>query len=166
MAVAAIALNCLLAASVCGCQSKANAISLTAEDRAQILDLFARYCQYIDAHQGKAYASTFTTDGELIFPGIDVKGPDALAAFATRNDPNRFALHFVGDVMLVPVGPGEVHARSKVILGRRAANSQSARFDAFGTYEDDILKTPQGWKFAKRRADTDLPISAEFISGG
>lgn len=134
------------------------------EDRAAINDLMIRYSHYIDTHQTEAWASLFTADGELQFPGASPKGHDALVQFATRPDSDVQGAHFVGNSLLVEVAPGRVHARSMIILGRADRTKQfSATFNALGVYVDDIVKTAGGWKFQSRKSDTSLPVTEEFL---
>lgn len=135
------------------------------EDRAAINDLMIRYSHYIDTHQAEAWASLFTTDGELQFPGgANPKGHDALVKFATRPAGDVQGAHFVGNSLLVEVAPGRVHARSMIILGRADKTKQySANFNALGVYVDDIVKTKGGWKFQSRKSDTSLPVTEEFL---
>jgi 3-phenylpropionate/cinnamic acid dioxygenase small subunit len=134
------------------------------EDRAAINDLMVRYSHYIDTHQAEAWASLFTADGELNFPGANPKGREALVKFATRPDSDVQGAHFVGNSLLVEVTPGRVHARSMIILGRADKTRQySANFNALGVYVDDIVKTRDGWKFQSRKSDTSLPVTEEFL---
>jgi hypothetical protein len=137
---------------------------LSYEDRTEIDDLFFRYSYYIDNRAGEAFASTFTADGKLEFPGVVVKGRDQLVSFGSRPAVDKIRFHFVGSILLVPIAPDHVRARSMVIIGMREVDGQApATFDGVGVYEDDIVKTPAGWRFAARHADATLPLSPEFL---
>ncbi|MDI2129577.1 nuclear transport factor 2 family protein [Yinghuangia seranimata] len=145
-------------------------------DRAEVLDLLARYGQYFDQHEAQAWAGLFTPDGELSFPTAatpgapryTVKGRDALLAFASRPaTPNVTGIHFPGPSVLVMAGPGHIKARTPVAVGEvRNDQLQGATFNGYGVYEDDIVKTRAGWRFAKRTADSygAKPISPEFMT--
>ena len=54
---------------------------LTADDHAQIHQLYAKYVQAIDFGEAIAWADTFTPEGSF---GDSVTGRDALIAFAER----------------------------------------------------------------------------------
>ena len=139
-------------------------IALPYEDRAEIDDLLSRYSYYIDSRAGEAFASTFTADGTLEFPGVVVKGHDQLVTFGSRPVEDKIRFHFVGSILLVRVAADHVRARSMVIIGMRDIQGTApATFDGVGVYEDDIVKTGSGWKFAARHADATLPLSPEFL---
>ncbi len=154
---------------------EATAREINAGDRAQILDLIARYGHYFDIHEPKAWASLFTGDGELSFPlSTDLLGPryvikghDKLVAFATYNAQiDQVGIHFPGPTILVSAGEGRVLARTPVVLGLVKTNAFfGATFNGYGVYEDVVVKTKKGWRFKKRTADTygALPISPEFL---
>jgi hypothetical protein len=134
------------------------------KDRFEIQDLFMRYSYYLDERQGEAFASLFVNDGEIVGGPLVVKGHDQLVAFASRPRTVGFSMHFVGNNLLVQTSPSHVRARSMLILGtKNQAPEGSASFNSFSIYEDDIVKTPSGWRFARRTAGRDLPISPEFV---
>ncbi|NUU21540.1 MAG: nuclear transport factor 2 family protein [Streptomycetaceae bacterium] len=146
-------------------------------DRAAVLDLIARYGQYFDQHEAAAWTSLFTADGQLSFPTstdpnaprYTVKGRDALLAFASRPaaDPSVVGIHFAGQTVLVTAGPGIIKARTPVAVGTvRTDVQQGATFNGYGVYEDVIVRTRDGWRFASRTADTygAKPISPEFLA--
>ncbi|HLG89079.1 MAG TPA: nuclear transport factor 2 family protein [Alphaproteobacteria bacterium] len=139
-------------------------IPLNYKDRSEITDLFYEYSYYIDNRAGEAFASTFTPEGKLDFPGVVVQGHDQLVAFGSRPVEDKIRFHFVGDILLVQVTRGHVRARSMVIVGLRDSHGKSpTTFEGCGIYEDDIVKTPVGWRFAHRHADATIPISREFL---
>ena len=136
-------------------------------DRTSIMDLLTRYALYVDAGKGEAFASTFTEDGELIFQDRRIKGQAALARHASRKKPR--TLHFQAYPLLVQMAPGRVRARTALIFAhdqeQQASQARASKppVFAFAVYEDDIVLTPQGWRFAARRAGQTLPVSEEFL---
>jgi hypothetical protein len=157
----------LAAASVAGYAAAGparHAGGIAPADRAAIEDLMVRYAHLIDAHEAAAWAATFTDDGVLDFPGTHVAGRAELLAFAARErDPRR--THFPGAPILVQTGPDRVVARSKVLMtAPDPAGGGRMVFDGIGVYEDEIARTPDGWRFARRRAAVDLPMAPEFLT--
>jgi hypothetical protein len=54
------------------------------EDRAAIHDLFTRYCCALDNGEVETVIARFTADAVLKSPVIDLRGHDAIRAFARR----------------------------------------------------------------------------------
>lgn len=137
----------LLAAAVV--PQAARAADLTAQDYAEIEQLYAQYNLTLDGNDGEGWAATFTPDGSF----MSYTGRDGLLSFAkawhermggnTRRHWNS-NLRITGDgtkaegtvyLMLVDVA-------TKAITGT-------------GTYKDALVKTPQGWRFTRRVVTLD-----------
>ena len=145
-------------------QQDTQGLMLSYNDRVAIQDLMYKYSYYIDNRIGDAFASTFTTDGKLDFPGVVVQGHDQLVAFGSRPAPDKIRTHFVGDILLVQTAPGQVHARSMVIIALRDVKREAPiTFEGIGIYDDQIVKTAAGWRFLSRHADTTIPVSPDFL---
>jgi hypothetical protein len=54
------------------------------QDRAAIHDLFTRYCCALDNGEVETVTACFTADAVLKSPVIDLRGHDAIGAFARR----------------------------------------------------------------------------------
>lgn len=145
---------------------------VSVEDRLAIQELLARYAHFVDNGLGEAWASTFTPDGVLEYHGIPVRGQEELAAFAAQ-DLGFYPTHFVGNTIMVQVAPDRVHARSMVIVAIRSKTANPVEVHGLtidaptetlgvGVYDDDIVKTEQGWRFKFRRAGSTG--AAEFHS--
>lgn len=150
---------------------------VSVEDRLAIQDLIARYAHYVDNGLGDAWASTFTSDGVLEYHGIPVRGRDELAAFAAQ-DLGFYPTHFVGNTIMVQVAPDRVHARSMVIVAIRSKTPTPVEVHGLtidaptetlgvGVYDDDIVKTEQGWRFKFRRAGSTgvAELHSDFLPG-
>ena len=138
--------------------------ALTALDYAEIQQLYARYAFAYDTAEdnGHAYARTFTADGAFFFPngdprkrcpasksgvGSTCQGPEELASLARgTGGKNRLTLsHVTTNVVIEPSPEG---ATGKAYLTLRSGSG--------GLYEDQLVKTAEGWRF-KVRAYTPLP---------
>ncbi|WP_150294311.1 nuclear transport factor 2 family protein [Sphingobium estronivorans] len=150
---------------------------ISIEERFAVLDLMARYGQYFDNGNAEAYSSLYTEDGELKFPGktpespwIIVKGRKALADFTnqarSRNGMERISIHNLGNPIMVKVGPDHIRARTPVMYGTiDLTRNNAVSILGYALYEDDIVRTPSGWRYQKRTANKydATPIPPEFL---
>jgi ketosteroid isomerase-like protein len=115
------------------------------EDRDEILQLMYRYNQAIDSGDADGWAATFTPDGVFDVAGQVRSGRDELAAFAA-------SVHGLRHTMANPVidVTGDVASvRAYFIV------FQGAGVLGTGTYSDEVVRTPAGWRFAKRVSTPD-----------
>ena len=139
-------------------QTASSPASLTAEDRAQIQELTARYATALASCASDEYASLFTADGKFI--SDDFRGPKHRSLYGPNGgtlvghaklkelveteefcmppDPKRAARapRTAPNVVIVPAPEG---ARGTISL----ANN--------GRYEDLYVRTDQGWRFKVRQ---------------
>jgi hypothetical protein len=156
---AVFALAGLLVLPVAAQTSNTGRSVLSYQDRTEIQDLFYKYSYYNDNSLGVAWASTFTSDGKLEFPGTVLQGHDQLAAFGSKS---KTRVHFVGSILLTQTAAGHVHARSMVLTAMTHADAPLT-FEGIGIYDDQIVKTPAGWRFLLRHADSKIPVSSDFL---
>jgi uncharacterized protein (TIGR02246 family) len=129
---------------------------ITAEDRWEINDLYARYAFGWDEGDGDAWAAVFTADGIFHRPEAPpLVGRDALAAFVTeRKDIQPGIRHF--NTNLVVEVDGDVVRGTAYCFAPRIADGQ-LRLRAIGRYHDVLVRLDEGWRFAERRIDQWLP---------
>lgn len=128
-------------------------MALTPDDTIEMLQLYARYNTTIDTGDGDGFARCFVTDG-VFDSGMGVQtGHEAIAAFA----------HKTHEAM-----PGMRHNASNIVFDESAQGATGSAFligylvdggfkvIVTGRYQDELVRTPDGWRFAKRvfRADT------------
>jgi len=133
------------------------------EDRALIEDLQARYMFALDFRDPDTYASTFTEDGVLDY-GPVVKGRDAikkLVAGMAKNAQDEAAKDTSG--LRPAVGRHNISNIVIKIDGNKAVGraywfhygdnnpKRSANLDAYGHYEDEMVKVDGKWLFSKRK---------------
>lgn len=132
------------------------------EDRLEILNLIASYSHAADGISPEAYADCFTDDG--VFHGrvgmpdeSRIVGRDALLAF------HRAAVARRGQVQNrhIQTNTWVVEQTETTALVRTYLLVMIARGDAqpepglTSVYEDELTKTPAGWRIAVRRAIPD-----------
>ena len=136
---------------------------LTAEDHAEIRQLYARYVHAFDLGDPMAYAGTYTPDGFIRVDragarGTPVVGHDNLVAFADRyhetNGP--YPRHWNSGLVITPTADG---AKGTCYLVVFNVNTRSLMLT--GVYEDTLTKTSKGWRFAAREFLMDTPADGD-----
>ena len=122
-----------------------------AADRDAIRDLLARYTYNGDRGRVADLAACFAADGILEFPGNAPSGPAAIAAALSsgQRDPRRtFVRHHITNPLIAVEGDGAT-ARSYFTV------HSDFGLDHSGTYDDRLVRTAEGWRFAHRRVRID-----------
>jgi len=115
------------------------------EDRDEILQLLYRYNHTIDSGDAEGWADTWTDDAVFDVAGNVTTGRDALRKFASSVHGTR---HMVTNPLIDVAGDtAAVHAYLIVYHGMQMAT--------IGTYEDQLVRTPAGWRFTKRAFTPD-----------
>lgn len=130
-----------------------------AASRDAIRDLLARYTYNGDRGRIDQLAACFAENGVLEYPGQVAQGPAAIAA-ALRSGPANPALTFVRHHItnpLVEVSDDTATARSYFAV--HADNGP----DHSGTYDDRLVRTDEGWRFAHRRVRIDWQAQASLF---
>jgi hypothetical protein len=122
--------------------------TLTAEDRAQIQDLSARYAKALGGCEAEAYADLFVPQTGYFASNIrgEVVGRERLMALV------RSERHCIGGAPAAntpprPVPTVAIESSSKGVTGR-------ADLGNVGYYDDDYVKTPAGWRIKSRTVIT------------
>ena len=145
-----VGLALLGAAVLCGQQGRV----LSAQDYAEIGQLYARYVSAVDSivDNGAALAGLFTADGVLTDEsGKTYTGRDELMAFA-RTQPGKSpaaARHFVWNVK-VDASPRGATGKAYAEVMKLTEPGRPAAVSNLGQYWDDLVKTPEGWHIKSR----------------
>ena len=125
--------------------------TLTAEDLTEIDQLYARYNWAIDAGDAEGYAATFTADG-VFYANV---GHEAIVKFAQSFHAGIGAhvRHWNTNRMVVPTATG---AHGQVYLVIVDFATKPATIMASASYSDELVRTAQGWRFAKRTTKGDV----------
>jgi hypothetical protein len=125
------------------------------EDKDAIRDLFSEYCFRMDEFRFLELGQLFAADGEWIAPYARARGPAEIAALMARNipaEPRR--KHFVMN-SLIRLDGDRATARTGYLVVLQAAGA-GLEPSVAGTYEDALVRTPEGWRFRERRLVHDL----------
>jgi 3-phenylpropionate/cinnamic acid dioxygenase small subunit len=132
----------------------------TAQDRAAIQNLIAKYAFALDSLDANLYASVFAPDAEFTFGGNTYRGRDQIrgviatlkqrrAARPPGEGPAPKSYHAITNTLIEFVNDREAHHRSywQTISGQ---SSGPFTVGGMGVYEDTIVKTNGEWLIRKR----------------
>lgn len=142
--------TCALLFAVAHAQQKRP--TLTAQDYAEIQQLYAQYSHGIDsgADDGLMFARVFTPDGALIAPTGTTEGREKLAELARRGKKSPTNVrHWAVNVLIEP-SPEGANGSAYVLLVNIGESGQPSGVMGGGIYRDVIVKTSEGWRIKKR----------------
>jgi ketosteroid isomerase-like protein len=128
------------------------------EDLAAISQLFIDYGRHLDAGDFGAYAGLFADDGEVLLgPMGRAKGPDAIRSLMASQLDGSVGLsyHLITSPMISLDGDTATSSTMWTVLSR--TESGSPEVTMVGRHEDELVRTPDGWRFKRRRGYVDLP---------
>jgi ketosteroid isomerase-like protein len=114
-----------------------------------LIDAYTDAASRLDAAAG---AATYAEDGVLVANGVELRGRAKIERAFARN-------YGASDLIFQMIQPGPLEIRGDRAFTRswiRAWNrlkGETTR-DIFGLYQDELVRTPEGWRFARRRMDT------------
>ncbi len=119
--------------------------------RQDVADVLVRYATAIDRRDWALFQACFTEDCEADYGDIGVwHGADAITEWMERAHAGLgHTLHRITNQAIVPSGDG-VAARSYVDAIVMARDNQTGS-RAVGYYDDELVRTDDGWKIARRR---------------
>ncbi len=124
-------------------------------------NLVHRYAYLNDERDFTAIAAMFTTDGVLYRPSAPDKpiyGREAILAALQTRPATTATFHLCTDVLVEVLSAERATARSRILMlsGERAPgaavpDAATVKAPLPGTFEDELLLTAEGWKFASRK---------------
>jgi uncharacterized protein (TIGR02246 family) len=141
-------------------------MALSAEDRCEIHELYARYCHAVDRLDGEAWADCFTPDGVMapctgVDRGREIRGREQLVAHGAKGDRERRCRHWTSNISLAELDgyvAGTCYGMRVDISTGRAEVVSSA------VYHDELVRHEGRWRFRARRperdAENDAPVGA------
>lgn len=143
---------------------------LSIEDRLAIQDLYARYSVTVDSGDDEGWVQTFTSDGAFIGAN-PMHGRESLRAFRAERRAAAGLLdyydaqHWNNNLLLTVRGDHVEGICYLMRVGKRRADD-SIVFLSQGCYHDTIVRTDDGWRFARRevlRSTDKLPT--DLVAG-
>lgn len=126
--------------------------TLSADDHTEILALYATYNHAIDLGDPEAWANTFVADGTF----LDNRGHDELRRFAAEwvERYEGASRHWNSQHLFTATPSG---ARGSAYLHLLDVRTSPPTTVLTGVYEDDLVRTPDGWRFRARTLRIDRP---------
>jgi ketosteroid isomerase-like protein len=123
------------------------------EDRVAIEALVTEYAWLLDHQRWQDVADLCTDDAVLFIRGREISGRKGLAEWAERRAEraNRHTQHQMTLLRLYPAAPGEVHGTAALVLHVAKTGGGGTYVDLVGEYEDEYVRTDDGWRFKSRR---------------
>ncbi|MEU7814015.1 nuclear transport factor 2 family protein [Pseudonocardia sp. NPDC049154] len=119
--------------------------ALDVADRLELHEIPALYGDLIDARDWPGLAAVFTDDAvfEITVKGtLVLRGLDAIRAHMDSTDAHPLA-HLMVNIRVAGGDPVRLHSRVLGILPGRLVGS--------GSYVDEVVRTPAGWRIRHRR---------------
>jgi hypothetical protein len=133
--------------------ARKDAKKFTADDYIEIQQLYVRYNMAIDSGDAEGYAATFVKDGSF----NNFNGHDALLQFIRgRKDAANFR-HWNTNLEITPTAEG---ANGSVYLLLVDVSQKPPVIGSPAQYSDQLVKTPEGWRFKTRVTKSQVPASA------
>jgi 3-phenylpropionate/cinnamic acid dioxygenase small subunit len=111
-----------------------------ARDRDEIVQLLHRYNHALDGGDSAAFSALFTADAVFSMPHEDIVGNAAITEWGK---------HVAGTVHVV-ANPVVQLDGDRAEVRAYFLTLQGVSISSTGTYRDDLTRTPDGWKFARR----------------
>ena len=154
LALVAMAFSTLLVVVVRSQQQRIGTTSaqpaLTAQDYIDIQQLVSSYAYGLDGNtdNGESYANLFAPGA--VFGRPRTEGHANLAALAnTQPRGAMYVRHFITNHVIEPAPGGAIGKEYAVIIDIGESGNPSG-IALGGRYDDEYVKTPQGWKFKSR----------------
>jgi 3-phenylpropionate/cinnamic acid dioxygenase small subunit len=121
------------------------------EDRQDIADLLVRYATGIDRRDWALFRTVFTDDCELDYGVIGAwQGVDAVTDFMEQvHALAGHTMHRLSNLAIMV--DGEKATARTYIDGLIMAADNTSGVNAIGFYDDEIVRTEDGWRIARRR---------------
>lgn len=123
-------------------------------DVVAIEQLVARYNRAADIGDGEAFASTFTTDGEMVTPDQTTRGSDALADLGTTVPMTTPGIRHWVNNHVVDVA-GDAADATVYVMVLITAPGVAPSVVASGRYRDWLVRDVDGWRFRRREFTPD-----------
>jgi uncharacterized protein (TIGR02246 family) len=128
-------------------------MGLSTDDVVAIQQLVARYNFAVDGGDPDAFAGTFTPDGEFGAGGQVMRGHDELRAFVVGRAGIAPRRHLVSSILVD--GEGDRASLRAYLQVVAMGDDGALQVAVQGTYDDELVRTADGWRFSRRSFSPD-----------
>jgi ketosteroid isomerase-like protein len=127
--------------------------SISVEDRIAIESLVYEYAWLLDHRRWQNVADLCTDDAVLLIRGREIVGKPGLAEWAEYRaaKKSRKTQHQMTILRLEQAGLDEIKGTAALVLHVAKSGGGGSYIDLVGEYEDEYVRTPDGWRFRRRR---------------
>jgi hypothetical protein len=130
-------------------------VSLPADQRLGIMDLFARYAWTLDTADPDQFVDLFAEDGTLVISQVRHEGRDGILEYVrelTSRSNWAGTQHYSGQVIIEEASPDRCRVRSYGSIVFRLRDG-SSHLRALSLYRDTCVKVGDRWLFSERIGD-------------
>lgn len=113
-------------------------------------DLLARYARLCDRREVDGWAALFTDDARFVVRDIEYRG-DAIPQWLVDQSSNPAGCHMNTNISVTPDGADRATSVADFTFVRRQAGTGPWEIVNVGWYDDTLVRTSDGWRFAERR---------------
>jgi hypothetical protein len=138
----------------------------TLSDRAEIVDLVARYNKASFYCDVEGYAQTFTDDGRYINANhgwVGFGGTEASDAIAAEYHGGTGLQHLCLDFLIDFVDPDRALLRHHMLLFQREGADNPNQIWSTGCYYRTVVRTSGGWRFSEIVSFVDRKMSDDLV---
>ena len=118
------------------------------DDHAEIRDLLARYCLYLDLDDAAGWVGLFTPDAVYEVYGREFVGHEGIGGIAT-GAPGGFHL---GGPVVIDLDGDQARTTRNLLFVERSSGEQR-----YAVYVDDLVRTEAGWRIRRCRCRFHTP---------
>lgn len=129
-------------------------VAISTEDRIQIEALVTEYAWLLDHRRFDAVVGLCTDDCDLKIRGVKIHGADGLRDWLDQraaSQSRRASQHQMSLLRLEPTADADVVTGTAALVLHVAKSGTSGSYvDLVGEYQDEYVRTGDGWRFRKR----------------
>ena len=127
-------------------------MALSTDDLTEIQHLYAQYNTAIDTGAGADFGACYVEDGYFNSGMSIIEGRPGLEEFAVQTHTNLPAMRHNATNIVVK-GDGQTATGSAFLIGYTVNGGY--KVIVTGRYQDELVKTPEGWRFSRRVFEMD-----------